>query len=199
MTPRSRPGVPGRRPRVSLGNQAVAVVVMTGVWNLLWGTFSWGNLVGGFLLALLVLVFFPLPALAFRVRIRPLSVLWFLGRFAVDLVLASVQVAAAAVRPGRRVRNALIAVPLRVRTDLNLTLVAEALSLIPGSIVVDVRPSSGTLYVHILGVKNAADVRRAKENVASLERRLVWAVGSRADRRRVLAGTVAGEGEGDRP
>ncbi|MFV2010104.1 MULTISPECIES: Na+/H+ antiporter subunit E [unclassified Micromonospora] len=161
--------------------QIVAVAALVVLWNLFYGRFSVGNLLGGTLVALVVVTVFPLPPVAFEGRIRPLAVLRFLVRFVVDLFIASAQVAWTAVRFGHTPRSAVLAVRLRVRTDLNLTLTAEALSLIPGSLIVEADPASGTLYVHVLDVVDHHDVERARRKVLALEERIVRAVGSADD------------------
>ncbi|MFK3980359.1 Na+/H+ antiporter subunit E [Micromonospora sp. NPDC050397] len=166
-------------------DQLVTVAWLVLVWNLLWGEFTWGNVLGGGLVALLVLVFFPLPRVTFDGRIRPLPLLRFAGRFAAELLTASVQVALVALRPGRATQSAIIAVPLRVGSDLNLTLTAEALSLVPGTLIVEAVRRTGTLYVHVLDVRDSADVERARRDVLALERRIIRATGSAAELRLV--------------
>lgn len=168
-----------RRDRIR--NRIAAVAILVLVWNLLWGAFTWGNLVTGVLVATVVLTFFPLPPVTFAGRIRPLGVARFLLRFLADLVVASIQIAALAFQFGRPPRGAVVAVPLRIRSDLNLTLVAVTVSLIPGSVILEADRSTGTLYIHMLGVKKRADVERFRQRVLALEARLVRAIGSRAE------------------
>lgn len=177
MTP---PGsVPRRRARWR--EWLVAIVGLTLIWSLFWGGFSWLNTVGGVLVAVAVLVFYPLPPVTFAGRVRPLAVLVFLLRFLVELVVASVRLSAVALRPGPPPHSAIIAVRLRVPTDLNLTLVAEALSLVPGTLIVDVDRPGGTLFVHVFDVRGREDAARSREHVHELEVRLVRAVGSGAE------------------
>jgi multicomponent Na+:H+ antiporter subunit E len=164
-------------------DRAVAAAGLTAIWVLLWGTFTWLTVVGGVLVAVAVLAVFPLPAVTYAGRIHPLGVLAFAARFLTDLVLASAQVAALAFRFGHRPRSAIIAVPLRVRSDLALTLTAEAVSLVPGSLIVEVDRGRGVLYVHVLGVADAAEAARYRENVLDVERRIIRAFGSPAERR----------------
>ncbi|MFV2016953.1 Na+/H+ antiporter subunit E [Micromonospora sp. LOL_023] len=159
-------------------SQLIAAAVLVVLWNLFYGQFSVGNLIGGALVALVVITVFPLPPVAFEGRIRPLAVLRFLGRFVVDLFAASAQVAWAAVRFGHTPRSAVIAVRLRVRTDLNMTLTGEALSLLPGSLIVEADAATGTLYIHVLDVTDQGGVERAREKVLALEARIVRAIGS---------------------
>lgn len=177
---------PAQRPRTRLGrwrDQGIAAGWLVLVWNLLWGDFSWGNLVGGLAVGLAVLTFFPLPPVTFGGRIRPLAVLDFAVRFLAELVSASAHVAWIAVRIGYQPRGAIIAVPLRVRTDLNLTLTAEAISLVPGTLILEVDRATGTLYVHVLDVRGPADLTASRDRIREVETRIVRAIGSEAELR----------------
>ncbi|MET7836645.1 Na+/H+ antiporter subunit E [Micromonospora sediminicola] len=179
-----RPDPPLTR-RVRRRNRAVATVGLVTVWVLLWGTLSWANVISGLVVAGVLLVVFPLPPVTFAGRIRPVPLLRFLARFLRDLVVASAQVAWLAVRFGHTPRGAIIAVPLRVNTDLNLTLTAEALSLVPGSLILEVDRRTGTLYVHVIGVRTVDEVERFRLGVRDLEARILAAVGSAEERDRL--------------
>ncbi|MDG4829713.1 Na+/H+ antiporter subunit E [Solwaraspora sp. WMMD1047] len=187
MSPTTEP--PPRLPasRHRLRDQLVTVGWLVLVWNLLWGEFSIGNLIGGAAVALFILLFFPLPSVTFGGRLRPLALLRFVLRFLTDLVIASFQVAATALRPRYLPASAIIGVPLRVRSDLNLTLTAEAVSLVPGSLIVEADRANGTLYVHVLDVRGPDDVAAAHRKVLDLEARIVRAIGSDAELRMLSA------------
>ncbi|WP_035699049.1 Na+/H+ antiporter subunit E, partial [Glycomyces tenuis] len=129
-------------------------------------------------------IFFPLPPVEFDGRVRPLGLLNFALRFIADLVAASVQVAVLAFRFGHRPTSAIVAVPLRIRSDLNMTLVAEAVSLIPGSLIVEADHETTTLYIHMLGVEDEEHLERLREHVLRLEDRLARALGSDEELRR---------------
>jgi len=177
-------------PRTRWRDQAVAVGWLVLVWNMLWGEFSWGNVVGGLAVALVVLLFFPLPPVTFEGRLRPVGLVRFAVRFIYDLVTASAQVAWTALRPGYQPRNAIIAVPLRVRSDLNLTLTAEAVSLVPGSLIVEVDRKAGVLYVHVLDIHSPEGLARARQDVLDLEARILRAVGSKAELRQLQESSI---------
>jgi multicomponent Na+:H+ antiporter subunit E len=159
-------------------NQVIAVTALVTVWVLLWGTLSWANIIGGLVVATVLLAVFPLPPVTFAGRLHPLPMLRFWLHFLRDLVVASAQVAWLAVRVGHTPRSAIIAVPLRVNTDLNLTLNAEALSLVPGSLILEADRRTGTLYVHVLNVASREEVERFRRGVYELEARIIGAVGS---------------------
>ncbi|WP_255686074.1 Na+/H+ antiporter subunit E [Micromonospora okii] len=164
-------------------DRLVALAWMALIWCLLWGRFTWGNLVAGLLVAAAVLVFFPLPPVTFGGRLRPRALLVLLGRFLTELVVASAHVAWLAVRFGHRPRDAIIAVRLRVRTDLNLALTAELISLVPGTLIIEVDRDRGVLYVHVLDARGPEDLAASRRRVLVTEARLVRAIGSPAELR----------------
>ncbi|WP_428965242.1 Na+/H+ antiporter subunit E [Micromonospora fluostatini] len=176
---------PPLTPRDRRRNKVTAVIGLIVVWVLLWGTLSWANILSGLVVALIVLAVFPLPPVKFSGRVRLLPSLRFVLRFFYDLVVASAEIAWLALRFGHTPRSAIIAVPLRVTSDLNLTLTAEALSLVPGSLILEVDRSTGTLYVHVINVRSREEVERFRRSVLELEARIVNAIGSPEERRRL--------------
>ena len=148
------------------------------VWLMLWGTWSWANLLSGLLVAGLVSWLLPLPGVTEHARFRPLAVLALLGNFLRDLAVSSAQVAWAAIRPGPPVRSAIIVARLRTDSDLLLTLIAETLSLVPGSMVLDIDRAHRTMLVHVLPVSDERDVDRQRAAVLIVEERVVRAFGS---------------------
>lgn len=173
---------PTKRDRIR--DHIMAVVFLTLVWNLLWGAFTWANLITGILVAVAVLVFFPLPPVVFVGRLRPIGLIRFALRFIADLVVASVQVAMLAFRFGRHPTSAIVAVPLRIHSDLNMTLVGEAVSLVPGSLIVEADRRTATLYIHMLGVEDHEQLERLRKDVWLLEDRIARALGSDEELRR---------------
>lgn len=171
------------RERRRRGFQWPSVVFIVAIWNLLWGNFSIANVLSGLLIAVLVLAVFPLPPVHFTGRPRPLGILTTAARFVSDLVAASVQVAWLAVRPGPPPRSAVIKVDLYSDSDLYLTLTAEFVSLVPGSVVIEVRRATSTLFVHIIDVDDMDDIAAARRRVLEEERRVMYALASDAEMR----------------
>ncbi len=147
-------------------------------WILLWGTWSIANLATGLVLGFAVPALLPLPAVELGGRIRPLGVLRFVGWFARELVLSSVQVSWRAISPRPVEHNAVVAVALRTRSDAVLTVTTETLTLIPGTLVIEVNRDSWTLYAHVLDVADLDEVERIRQVVLDLEARVVRAIGS---------------------
>ena len=179
MSPRTRTTRAGRvRPVRHRAVQWPMVLWLTLVWWVLWGSYSLFSLVGGVLVAVAVCLVFPLPPLHVHVRLRPVALAVLLGRFAADVVLASLQVARITLVPPKPLRNALVAVPLRTESDLVLTAVAEMVSLVPGTVVVEAHRPSHTLFLHAIDVRDLAGVERVRASVWAQEARVVRAFGA---------------------
>jgi multicomponent Na+:H+ antiporter subunit E len=161
-----------------LRHQLPLLVWLVLVWVLLWGTWSWANLISGAIVAVAVTLLLPLPPVVGGIRVRPGALLVFLGHFLVDLVVSAAQVAWQTIRPGGIQHSAIISVQMRTDSDLLLTIVAESLTLVPGSVVIDMDRENRTLSLHILHVRDAADVERRRAAVLAEEQRVVRAFGS---------------------
>jgi multicomponent Na+:H+ antiporter subunit E len=78
-----------------------------------------------------------------------------------DLLMSSIQVARAVISPGDVTRPRLVTVPLVARSDAEITMVANFISLTPGTLSVDVSPDRRTLLVHDLFAGDSSDAARA--------------------------------------
>jgi multicomponent Na+:H+ antiporter subunit E len=172
------PGGAARQLAHRLRHQLPLLVWLVLVWNLLWGTWSWANLLGGVVVALAVTVLLPLPPVVGGTRVRPAGLLAFVGCFLADLVISGAEVAWQTVRPRGIDRSAIIQVQLRTDSDLLTTILAEALTLVPGSMVIDMDRERRTLAVHILHVRDEDDVEAQRRSVLAQEERVVRAFGS---------------------
>lgn len=174
------PGRPSPPDTAGLLRRAVPVVWLVGVWVLLWGTFSWATVLGGLVVALAVLAVFPLPPVPGRGWLRPVAAARTAGRFVVDLVVSSLQVAwqsVQAVRPGPPIRSSVVAVRLTSSSEFVMAMIVEMLSLVPGSVVIEARPAERTIYAHVLGADDDAAVKAFRARVRRLETDLVAALG----------------------
>jgi len=82
---------------------------------------------------------------------------------------------------GPRVRNAVVAVTLRSHQDLLVTATGHVISLIPGSLVVEVDRSTSTLYLHALNISSPAEVENLRQEVRSIEAGLIRIMGTREE------------------
>jgi multicomponent Na+:H+ antiporter subunit E len=151
------------------------------VWGALWQNFSLGNLVFGALIAIGVSQAFYLPPVELSGRFNVLRAFAFVLVFLKDVTIASFNVFYLAVVRGPNIRNAVIAVPLRSRSDLMMTATGHVLSLIPGSLVVDVDRATSTLYVHALNVTTPQGVEKVRAEIRHIEAGLIKIMGTREE------------------
>ncbi|HEX6148477.1 Na+/H+ antiporter subunit E [Nocardioides sp.] len=165
-----------RRSQRLRGLQLPALAWLTAVWVALWGQLSLFVVVSGALVAVSVCLVFPLPRLPMGLRVHPVHLCWLVLRFLADVVVASAQVSWTTLQLRRTPRNAVIEVDLRTESDLILTVVGEMVSLVPGSLVVEARRSTHTLFLHVLDARDEAGVEKMRREVDALERRVARAL-----------------------
>lgn len=176
-----------KRRRVDFWNRFAMFVTLVGIWVLLWDDVSVLSIASGFLVAVIVTRVFYLPPVEFSNRINPWFVLVFLARLLWDIAVASLRVSWQVLTLPVPVRNAIIAVPLRSRSEGMLVWTTEAVSLVPGSLVIDVDPAKNVLYLHVLGSTSPEQLAHARRSVLATEARIVRAIGSKQDVARVRA------------
>lgn len=171
-----------RRQRASRrgGFQPRAIIAVAIAWLFLWDRITWGNIVNGLVIGLIVTTAFPLPSIEFAGYPHPLRVAHLVWRFFTDLVVASIQVTRLAFS-SKQPLNAVIEVPLRSRSDFYLTITAELNALVPGSVVLDARRSTSTLFLHLLDVGAPGAIEEGRAHVYRVEERVVRALGSDAE------------------
>jgi multicomponent Na+:H+ antiporter subunit E len=146
---------------------------------------SFANVLGGMALAAALLVLLRMPPLVIGVRVRPVAAVVLVVRFLLDVVIASFQVAWLAVRPGPVPRASVVTTQLRSRNELFQTMVAEMMSLVPGSLVVDLDPGTGRVSMHVLDVETATEAEAFRRRVLDQERRVLAALSASTDDRPV--------------
>lgn len=153
------------------------LIAVTVVWLLLWGDVTPLLVVGGLLIGLLTMVVFPPPPPMFTGRIHPWRLIVLLVRFVVDLVVASFQVAWIAVRPQRAPMSAVVRVDLQCRSELLMTITSELVSLVPGSLLIDIDPRRGRIWLHVLDASRPDTAERVRAQVQAQEQRVLAALG----------------------
>jgi multicomponent Na+:H+ antiporter subunit E len=82
-------------------------------------------------------------------RVAPYAAV-FLLVFVKDLVVANFDVAYRVLAPSLPIEPDVVEVPLRVRSDLAITTIANSITLTPGTLTMDYDESRNSLYVHAI-------------------------------------------------
>ena len=124
------------------------------LWLLLVNQLSAGHAVLGALLGWLI----PFATSRFwpeQIRIRhPLTLLHYLGILIIDIVRGSFHVAHLILLGPARLRPAFVQVPLALKTDLAISLLANTISLTPGTVSAHLSADRKILIVHTLDTDN---------------------------------------------
>jgi len=179
-----------REIRWRIWQQLPLLLVLVVLWMLMWGSLTPLTIITGIVVAVLVTRAFYLPPVELSGRFNVLWFVVFLARFGVALVVGSFQVAFLAFTPKATEQNSIVAVQLVTRSDFVMTLTAIAISLIPGSIVIEVDRAEGILYLHALGADDEDAIDRVRHEVQTTEQRLVRAIGSTDDMQRMNEGRI---------
>lgn len=105
--------------------------------------------------------------------LRPLAILALVLLFFKELALSAWKMAVLVTRRKIDIQPGIFAYPLRVTTDFEITLLANLITLTPGTLSVDVSEDRKYLYVH--GI-DCSDVEAAKADIANgFERKIMEA------------------------
>ncbi|WP_196259280.1 Na+/H+ antiporter subunit E [Pelagibacterium limicola] len=142
------------------------VVVLALIWASITGTFTLMNLLLGAVVG-------AAAALFIRDRVDRPYILRRLGRavrlallFFYELVLSAWRVAVLVASPNMhaKVRPAIFAYPLTVKSDQEITLLANLITLTPGTLSVDVSEDRSVLFVHAIDLTDkGATIRSIRD------------------------------------
>ncbi len=166
------PPTPGANPhRTPPATMFAGNLLLALLWVAMSGRFDVASLVLGFVFGYLVL--FLLQRVVGRSAYFTKSVLLvrFIGFYIVEVVRANLRVAIDVVTPASRAKPAVVAVPLEARTDVEITLLSNLITMTPGSLSIDVADDRSVIYVHSMFVDDPEEFRRAIKD--DLERRVL--------------------------
>lgn len=141
---------------------------LTGLWMVLWRSTTLATLVTGILLAVaLTWVVRRGHTHRERHRVRPLALLRYLGHMAVALVRSNVQLAYEVLTPTDYTKPGLLEVRLAPSSELVLTVIANSITLTPGTMTLGLDADTSTLVIHVLHLR---DVDQARAEIQELHR-----------------------------
>lgn len=191
------------------------ILWLTILWVLLWGDVSAANVLGGFAVAVAVVLFARLDGASLRpTYFRPWWALRFVVHVAWELLTANLRLAYEILTPKDTTYTGIVAVPIRGGSDAVVNLVANSITLTPGTMTIDVKrhdppvpdpdrdpdrdpgladhevTSGATLYVHGMFMH---DVEAVRHDILRLEALALHAFGTVEEYERALADVVAHE------
>lgn len=126
----------------------ITIAALTVAWCGLWRDVSAANVLAGAAIAIGVTASGVGPRCRGSVRLIPLGRLTIV--VTIDLVKSTISVAREILTPTDRTEESIIAVQLPSESREHLLLLIVAITLTPGTAVVDADPDTATLYLHLL-------------------------------------------------
>nr|WP_274600108.1 Na+/H+ antiporter subunit E [Halorhodospira abdelmalekii] len=144
---------------------------MAMVWVVLTANLSATNALFGFVLgyAAIALMQRQFPALHGYAQRVP-RFIGFLFFYAWEMIKANARVAHDVVTPEWQMRPGVIAIPLEAKTDGEITVLANLISLTPGTLSLDVSTDRQVLYIHAMYLDDEVELL---ESIKDLERRVL--------------------------
>jgi multicomponent Na+:H+ antiporter subunit E len=97
--------------------------------------------------------------------LKPFAVLGFLLFYIREVLLSNIRVAYDVLTISDHSDPAIIALPLDARTDFEILVVANLISMTPGTLSMDVSTDRKTLFIHAMFVDDAEELKKGlKEN-----------------------------------
>lgn len=138
----------------------VVNLLMAMIWAAITGSATLHNLIFGFCLSALTLGLIreQVNGVGYITRtLRFLSLLWM---FLIELAKSVWKVTVTVLSPNMNLKPGIFAYPLKVTSDFEITLLANLITLTPGTLSIDVSEDRKTLYVHALDCGDPEGARR---------------------------------------
>jgi len=151
------------------------------IWVLAWGTPTPANVLGGLAVAAVLLAVSPdswVQLRRARPRLRPVAIARFAGFVLVEVIRANVVLTREVVSRESGITTGVVAVPLPECSDGLLTLVTNVLAVTPGTMPLEVTRHPTVVYVHVLLLGDAEQVRRDVQHLAALAYRAFGSAGA---------------------
>ena len=146
-------------------------ILLALVWAAVSGHMTPGKFLEGFVLGYVVLWMIRPIFGSSRYLTKVPKVLTLTVVYLVNLVRANIRIAHDVLTPSHHMRPAVIAVPLRAESGLEITMLANLITMTPGSLSLDVSADGKTLYVHLVYCDDPDETRH--EISEKLEARLL--------------------------
>ncbi len=129
-------------------------------WAALLGEFTVINLVAGFVLGYIALwvMQFVMGGSSYFVKVRQIITLAFVFFWA--LIIANLRVAYSVLAPSSKMHPGIVGIPLDIKSDFEITLLANMITLTPGTLSIDVSTDRRVLYVHGMHVYDLEEFKR---------------------------------------
>jgi len=141
------------------------------IWTLLTGNLHFTNFIQGLIIGYVILFVSRNAISKTRYFTRLPKIFLFILYFIKELVVANIKVAVDILTIKHRMKPGIIALPLDAKSDLEITLFANLITMTPGTLSIDTSEDKKVLYVHAMYINDPEEFKT--ELKSGLERKLL--------------------------
>ncbi|MDN3519190.1 Na+/H+ antiporter subunit E [Aquisalimonas lutea] len=146
-------------------------ILLALVWAMLTGSFTAGSLVAGFIFGYLVLAFVARLSDQTTSYSRKIpEVIGFTFFYIWELIQSNLRVAYEVLTPSHHMKPGVIGLPLDATTDAQITMLANLITMTPGTLSLDVSNDRRMLFIHAMYIE---DENALHAELKELERRVI--------------------------
>lgn len=144
--------------------QILLNVFLAFIWMFLKVSYDSTTFIVGFFLGMLTIFIFR-RFFNYRFYLhRVIAVINLLLIFIKELILANIAVLKVVLKPKLDMQPGIFALPTELKKDWEITILANLITLTPGTLVIDVSMDNQILYVHAMDIQDAEDVISSIKN-----------------------------------
>ena len=152
-------------------NQFLLNILLAIAWMLLTGVVTAENFIEGLIIGYIILWVSKAAFGGTKYFKKILKAISFFFYFVKELIVANLKVAFDIITPKDYMRPGIVAVPLDAETDMEITLLANLITLTPGTLSLDVSTDKKVLYIHTLYLDDTEKFKTEIKN--GMEKRLL--------------------------
>ena len=136
--------------------------ILAFVWMFLKTSYSPASFFVGYFFGLLIIYIFRRFFTSRFYLLRVSAVLNLI--YILELILSNISVLKAVLRPKLNIKPGIFAFPTELKEDWEITMLANLITLTPGTLVVDISPDNRILYVHAMDISDADEAIQSIKN-----------------------------------
>lgn len=157
--------------RIAAAGMFAANLLLALGWGAMTGSFEIASLAVGFVISYVVLYLLQGVVGRSSYFLKLVLLIRFAAFYVYEIARSNVRVAVDVVTPTSRSKPGLVAVPLEARTDAEITLLSNLITMTPGSLSIDVSDDRSVIYVHSMFIGDPDEFRRTIKD--DFERRVL--------------------------
>ena len=142
--------------------QFIYSIFLTLIWCLFTDSFTGNTIIIGFTVSLFIVYFLRRTHIEEHFLHRLAFSIQFILIFLKELIIANLTVLKIVYHPKMKenIQPGILEYSLVVNTDFSITLLANAITLTPGTLSVEVSPDKKCLYIHCLHIENLEETKK---------------------------------------